>query len=217
METLSDIPLRKIFHQITFDDLINLLKTPEFRNIVKSFFSEEINFRELEKRIVLECIDQLEKSIQTNLFFELIEFFQSKGYRDLRTLPEFKTIISKAYQDVLNLGFNSNIKQMILKLINDNGEIFDLVSLLKRKNVLNQSIKYLLNTFQENLDAIEDNEIKRFKKSFFKGPNSYDNTKEYLEAIQEYLDEYFEGDVQTKNTFNKCIDKRLEFINKFLR
>jgi hypothetical protein len=212
METLPDIPLRIILNEISFEDLINLLKTPGIREVVRQFFSVQANFRDLEKRVVLECIYQLEEVMETNLFFELLDYFESKGYRDLRTLPEFKSINQEFFKEVSiqdpklfqNISDLNNIEDVEFRLnVNDN-------------IVLSQPIKKLIKKYQDKLYTIEQNEIKRFKKIFFKGPNSYDNIKEYLEQVNEYVETYLKSknELSIKSAFYECIRRKLDIIHR---
>lgn len=210
METLPDIPLRRILNEISFEDLINLLKTPGIRKTVQQFFSVQANFRDLEKRVVLECIGQLEQVMETNLFFELIDYFESKGYRDLRSLPEFISINKQFFKEV------SIREPNVFQNISDLEDIQDVEFILKKKKLLSQNIKELIQKYQDRLDIIEQNEIKSFKKQFFKGPNSYDNIKEYLEQVKEYVETYLKSkkELSIKSAFYECIRRKLDIIHR---
>jgi hypothetical protein len=212
METLPDIPLRRILNEISFEDLINLVKTPEIRVIVQQFFSIEANFRSLEKRVVLECIDQLEQVMETNLFFELIDYFESKGYRNLKSLPEFKPINQQFFKEVSIKDPN------VFVIISDLDNIQDVAFRLMLDDdiVLSKPIKELIIMYQHKLDDIEQDEIARFKKIFFKGPNSYDNIKEYLDQVNEYAETYLtsRNELAIKSAFYKCITNKLNIIHR---
>jgi hypothetical protein len=212
METLPDIPLSIILKEISFEDLINLVRTPGIRQVVQQFFSIEANFRDLEKRVVLECIDQLEQVMETNLFFELIDYFESKGYRNLQSLPEFKLINQQFFKEV-------SIKDpKVFEIISDLDDMRDVEYRLMLEDdiVLSKPIKELILMYQHKLDDIEQNEIERFKKIFFKGPNSYDNIKEYLEQVNEYVEIYLTSrkELVIKSAFYKCITNKLNIIHR---
>jgi hypothetical protein len=212
METLPDIPLRRILKEISFEDLINLVRTPGIREVVQQFFSIEANFRDLEKRVVLECIDQLEQVMETNLFFELIDYFESKGYRNLQSLPEFKLINQQFFKEVSIKDPN------VFKIISDLDDIRDVEYRLMLEDdiVPSKPIKELIIMYQHKLDDMEQNEIERFKKIFFKGPNSYDNIKEYLEQVNEYVEIYLTSrkELVIKSAFYKCITNKLNIIHR---
>ena len=210
METLPDIPLRRILNEISFEDLINLLKTPGIRKTVQQFFSIEANFRDLEKRVVLECIYQLEQVMETNLFFELIGYFETKGYRDLRSLPEFTSINKQFFKEV------SIQEPQVFQTISYLEDLQDVKFILKKKKLLAANIKEIIQKFQNRLDTVEQNEIKRFKKLFFKGPNSYDNIKEYLEQVKEYVETYLKSknELSIKSAFYECIRRKLDIIHR---
>jgi regulator of sigma D len=212
METLPDIPLRRILKEISFEDLINLVRTPGIREVVQQFFSIEANFRDLEKRVVLECIDQLEQVMETNLFFELIDYFESKGYRNLQSLPEFKLINQQFFKEVSIKDPN------VFEIISDLDDIRDVEYRLMLEDdiVPSKPIKELIINYQHKLDDIEQNEIERFKKIFFKGPNSYDNIKEYLEQVNEYVEIYLTSrkELVIKSAFYKCITNKLNIIHR---
>jgi len=210
METLPDIPLRRILNEISFEDLINLLKTPGIRKTVQQFFSIEANFRDLEKRVVLECIYQLEQVMETNLFFELIGYFETKGYRDLRSLPEFTSINKQFFKEV------SIQEPQVFQTISNLEDLQDVEFILKKKKLLSANIKEIIQKYQNRLDTVEQNEIKRFKKLFFKGPNSYDNIKEYLEQVKEYVETYLKSknELSIKSAFYECIRRKLDIIHR---
>ena len=210
METLPDIPLRRILNEISFEDLINLLKTPGIRKTVQQFFSIEANFRDLEKRVVLECIYQLEQVMETNLFFELIGYFETKGYRYLRSLPEFTSINKQFFKEV------SIQEPQVFQTISYLEDLQDVEFILKKKKLLSANIKEIIQKYQNRLDTVEQNEIKRFKKLFFKGPNSYDNIKEYLEQVKEYVETYLKSknELSIKSAFYECIRRKLDIIHR---
>lgn len=211
MESLPDIPLRKILNEISFDDLLNLSKTPEVRKLVLQFFSNESNFRDLEKRVVLECIDQLEEDLETNLFLELIEFFETKGYRDFRTLPAFQRINKEFLKELFVLE-----PRLLQEIDEIDFNIEDFEFLVRKKKLLSQDIKQLIQKYQNKLDHNEEKEILRFKKSFSKGPDSYDNIKEYLEQVSQYLETYMKSknELSIKSAFYSCIHTKLEIIHR---
>jgi hypothetical protein len=203
--------LRKILNEISFGDLLNLSKTPEVRKLVLQFFSNESNFRDLEKRVVLECIDQLEEDLETNLFLELIEFFETKGYRDFRTLPAFQRINKEFLKELFVLE-----PRLLQEIDEIDFNIEDFEFQIRQKKLVSQQIKRLIQKYRNKMDEIEEKEILRFKKLFFKGPKSYENIKEYLEQVNQYLEIYMKSknELSIKSAFYRCIQTKLEIIHR---
>lgn len=71
---------------------MNLIKVPDVWNIVLSFYQNEINLREFEKRTIMDCIDELEK-YGNNLFMELKEYLVGEDERQVK--EDFLNCMSK--------------------------------------------------------------------------------------------------------------------------
>jgi hypothetical protein len=216
MESLSDIPLRRILNDISYEDLMNLLKVPNLRNTVLSFYQDEINFRELEKKIMMDCIDDLETNLQTNLFFELLSYFESKSYKDVRTFPEFEMFQKQFYDEVFHLDLDDPTRQAILQIQEMEGEISDVKRMLKKKKLWNPVLDQVSDKYQNKIDRLENIEMERFKKVFFKGPSSYQNIKEYVEKLKDYVDLYLQSDEEQmiKDEFLLCVGTKLENVHR---
>lgn len=209
MERLSDIPLRKILNNISYQDLMNLIKVPDVRNIVLSFYQNEINLRELEKRTIMDCIDELERNMETNLFMELIDYFESKSYRNIRSLPEYNIIQKQFYDEILNLDIDEATRKIISDIqLGGEHEIYEIPYVLEKKGV-GRTVRAVVDKYQNRLDKLEMKEMEKFKKMFFKGPKSYENVNEYLEKVKEYVQEYLveEDERQVKEDFLNCVSK----------
>ena len=221
MESLSDIPLRRILKDISYEDLMNVLKVPNLRSTVLSYYQNEINFRELEKKIMMDCIEDLETNLQSNLFFEFLSYFESKSYKDVRTFPEFKVFQKQFFEEVLNLDLDELTRQAILQVQEMDGEISDVKRMLKKKKLWSSVLDQVSDKYQKMIDRLENIEIERFKKVFFKGPSSYENIKEYVEKVKEYVDEYLqndEGEEQIiKDEFLLCVGKKLENVHRIFQ
>lgn len=217
MERLSDIPLRKILNNISYEDLLRLIKVPDLRDTVLSFYKNEIHLRELEKRIIMDCIDDLETTMETNLFLELIDYFESKSYRDLRSLPEYDKIQKQFYDEILNLDVDETTRKILVDIqLEGDREINEIPYLLKKKKMLNDSLSSVIDKYQNKLDKLENDEMTRFKKTFFKGPMSYQNINEYLGKVKEYVEKYLvnEQEQGVKQDFLKCIDTKMKNIRR---
>lgn len=232
MERLPDIPLRKILKNISYEDLLHLIKVPDLRDTVLSFYKNEIHLRELEKRIIMDCIDDLETTMETNLFLELIDYFESKSYRDPRSLPEYDKIQKQFYDEILNLDIDEATRKILVDIqLEGDREISEIPYLLKKKKMLNDSLSSVIDKYQNKLDKLENDEMKRFKKTFFKGPMSYQNINEYLAKVKEYVDKYLVIDQSrllnetlvidqeqgVKQDFLKCIDTKMKNIRRIFR
>lgn len=217
MERLPDIPLRKILRNISYEDLLSLIKVPDLRDTVLSFYKNEIHLRELEKRIIMDCIDDLETTMETNLFLELIDYFESKSYRDPRSLPEYDKIQKQFYDEILNIDMDDATRKILVDIqIEGDREISEIPYILKKKKILNDRLSSVIDKYQNKLDKLETNEIESFKKTFFKGPMSYQNINEYLEKVKEYVEKYLvnEDERDVKQDFIKCIDTKMGNIRR---
>jgi hypothetical protein len=213
MQNLSNLPLRKIFKKINYDDLMNLIQTPELRNIVLSYYQDDLNYRELEKRIIMDCIDDLQNELETNLFSELMDYFETKGY-NVKSNLEYKNTMDSLYKDLLKFSeFDSKTIELIQKLQQKNTGIYDLSRVLKNwienyPDVFNPHFEY----YKNKLEMLENKYHREFNKNFFKGHNSYSNILEYLEKVKEYGNEFLvtdEEEVRIRNKFLKCVNDRL--------
>jgi len=220
METLSYLPLKKIFDNIDYDSLMNLLKTPMLRNITLEFYSDPINFRKLEKKIILDCIREFETSLQTNMFYELMDFFKDRGYVEVFDLPEYKKISDLYYDELLNLDIYEGSKisrEKVLELREQDADPVE-VAWLALKDYEGEEVDGILEKFEKKYTNLEDNHNRKFLKSFFQGPNSYQNVKDYLNAVNKYIQKYLQGNkYQTRITnFQNCIKRinKLKYIFK---
>lgn len=58
METLPYLPLKLIFENLTFRDILHLLWTPHIRNIILEFFKKDINIKDLIRSGLLEIFEK---------------------------------------------------------------------------------------------------------------------------------------------------------------
>jgi hypothetical protein len=214
MDSLYNIPLSDILRKINIYDLYAILKTPELRNLLKT----SVNFKQLEKDIILNCIDDMERTLNTNLFYELIgEYFIPKGYNEENVKK------SQIYQDVMEefydhlLEFEDFDDELVTKIeeMKENGS-----SLSEVSDFLGywlESYSELRNLYletEQKIDTIMSEYIDNFKKSLFEGNNSYQNVKEYLNVVIDYVENYVEpDDEEVSNEFYNCINK-IEKIKK---
>jgi hypothetical protein len=203
---MNNSSLQDILRQINMTDLYKIIKSPELRKIV--FSSTTLN--DLESAIYLNCIDDLEKKMNTNLFYELLEeYFEPKGFSESLILEQeiYQSVMKDFYEKLLDFEyFDDEIVSELEKMIDENVDFDTIKDFL---NVWLESYSEIRNLFMETekkLDYIRNEYIKLFKKYLFEGPNSYQNVKEYLEVVKEYLDEYVEND-ELNNEFQTCVRK----------
>jgi hypothetical protein len=97
---LYQIPLNDILKYINMNDLNRLIQSEKYRSLIRS----ATNYQDLEINIILNCIDDFEKTSQLNLFYELLgEYFEPKGF-DFRYLKQneiYQAVMEEFYDKLL--------------------------------------------------------------------------------------------------------------------
>lgn len=202
---LSNIPLNEILKQINMTDL-NQINTVELRNMIRS----SVNLEELEKRITLNCIDDLEKKMNTNLFYELLgEFFEPKGYSEdlVKEQEIYKITLEQFYDKLFEFEeFDDELVSEIQNMREKNKDFSVVKDFLGNWIESYSELEELFQTTEEKLDFINDKFIELFKNYIFNGPRGNQNAKEYLGVVEQYVDEYVDNE-ELSNDFHNCVKK----------
>jgi len=202
--------------KINMYDLYKLLPSVHLRNIFRSSSSVE----ELEKRLILNCIDELEKNMNTNLFYELLgEFFEPKGYHEdlIKEQNVFQVTMQYFYDQLLEFEeFDDELISEIQHMIEEKTDFSTIKDFLSQWIKSYSELEELFESTENTLDFINDKFIKAFKDHIFKGTVGYQNAKEYLDVVQEYVNEYVdEEDISYE--FDQCIQRVLNTFSLNLR
>jgi hypothetical protein len=211
---LTDLELNQVLRLIDSYESFQI-ESSKLKEMLRSKF-----WKQIEKKLILTCINNLEERLNSNFYYEYIDqFFKIKGY-DIQLIKQtefYKGVMEKFYLELLE--FEDFDDEIISKLeeMRDNDVDFSNV-----KDFLNNWIEgysQLQNLFQYTetiLDQIEKLFIEEIKNHIFmKSSQSYQNVKEYLELIKE--------DYEDEDDFYNClqsIDKiknGLEKINSTSR
>jgi len=227
MEYIPETFYTKLFNMISYEDIMSLIQTPTFRNIVLDYFSTPINFRQLEKNIILGCIENLERDLDIKFSNQLVSFFKKRGYSPLETtLTQDMILIVNEYLDELIRLFEINEDNMfrpsyiesqvkeLKKRKTENKIPYDLFDRFAHANVskfydfseLSKKYRYILEDIQE--ESIE-NHFKKFYYKLFYKKNAYDNTMEYLNEVNKYIATLPSS---VSNAFKNCMEKRRKEI-----
>lgn len=203
---LYNLPLRDILRQINMTDLYKIMNSPELRKIVFS----SANLNELVSRIALNCIDDLEKKMDTNLFYELLgEYFEPKGFSEslVQEQEVYQTVMKEFYKYLFEFEYFDD--ELVSELQNMKEENVDFETIKEFLSNWQQSYAELSQLFmvtEQKLDYIHAEYIKEFKNYLFEGTNSYQNVKEYLDVVNDYVDQYVDNE-EISYEFQECVRK----------
>ena len=225
------LALKKVFDELKYDDLISMLNTPMFRSVLLDYFSDDLNWIQLEKNIILECIDLLEQDLETNLFFEMISFFEKKGYisdfdfdSDPRIQSLGKEFLDKAIE-FFEMNENGDFRQSyidsqvaMLNQMKKKKQIpYDIIENFKNLSVykfynLRELAKEYDNELKDRKEEIEDLKVKKLKKKLFYGKSSYKNVLEYRGEVEKYIKKYLsdESSQEAVQKYRICIESKLK-------
>jgi hypothetical protein len=203
---LYNLPLRDILRQINMTDLYKIMNSPELRKIVFS----SANLNELVSRIALNCIDDLEKKMDTNLFYELLgEYFEPKGFSEslVQEQEVYQTVMKEFYKYLFEFEYFDD--ELVSELQNMKEENVDFETIKDFLSNWQQSYAELSQLFmvtEQKLDYIHAEYVKEFKNYLFEGKNSYQNVKEYLDVVNDYVDQYVDNE-EISYEFQECVRK----------
>jgi hypothetical protein len=214
MDSLYNIPLSDILRKINIYDLYAILKTPELRNLLKT----SVNFKQLEKDIILNCIDDMERKLNTNLFYELLdEYFIPKGYNEemVKNSQVYQDLMEEFFDHLLEFeDFDDEIVSKIEEMKENGSSLSEVSDFLGYWLESYSELRNLYLETEQKMDTIMSENIEKFKKSLFEGYNSYQNVKEYLNVVIDYVENYVESDDEEVSVeFYNCVNK-IEKIKK---
>jgi hypothetical protein len=219
---LYQIPLNDILKYINMSDLNRLIQSEKYRRLIRS----ATNYQDLEINIILNCIDDFEKTSQLNLFYKLLgEYFEPKGF-DFRYLKQneiYQAAMEEFYDKLLEYpDFDDEIVAEIENKRDDNVEFSEVKDFLSYwiENYP-EELQDLFVTTDKNIDNLTNKLIKDFKNYLFNpkiSPNAYQNIYEYLEVLNGYLDDYYNNNDEEliiKNNFYQCLSQIGKVKNLF--
>lgn len=223
---LPSTALDVMIHNLNYDDIISMTKTPIMRTIILDYISYEANFTQFKKKIILDCIDTFEKELDTNLFLENIEFFIHHGYKEFYTLPSYQLILDEFYETLEKKCefVPDHIKVQIQKYKKNKIEPQEIFWFFGRSHNISEIFeKFMLilselNTEYENkLGKAEDEHITQFLKCFFQGHIGLENMLKYVSQLKHYIKLYITDEIDSSNAiiasnFLKKLEHRLNKI-----
>lgn len=192
LQQLPHLPLKIIFHFISFDDIVHLTKVPEIRHIVLDFYKREENRKDLIHRSLIDTIQSIFVPSHCILFLKYEKYFIDKGMKPFRTTHTFKQIKGECIR-----GFTND------EILNLRGGIqFD---------VITEKIEYIVNNYDftdlydfiddlQNDDIITDTRREELYSIIYNGKHKYEVyfSKHLIQFVNEYL--------RTKNGFERTLN-----------
>jgi hypothetical protein len=207
--TVPDIFWGSFFNKISFDDMKALLDEDSgFRDALITIIRDDsIYMKQIEKNIILECIDDLEKEIDIQFQDILRDFFIQKGFIEFvnneKNYPKYKKIVID-YLDTLIDMYRKNKYDYFKKEYIDSEiqklEIrkmekmvpFDLIEDYKHRSFHKfHEFNEVSKKYRRKIDKVNDIIFRNFVNDLFYEKNSYENVKEYLETIKNSMDKKY--------------------------
>jgi hypothetical protein len=220
MNSIPSIPLREILREINMSDLSRIVKDPNLRNMILSSAS----FKEIETRVILNCIDQLERNLDSQsevplFFYELMDdYFEPKGYDGMmyKDTPAYQSLMNLFYKNLYNFSyFDDEVLEQLREMQNDQQDILDVADFLNNWIESYPRLRNLFNQVEIRSLQIQNEYIQQIKKELFETSDSaYQNVQDYLDVLLNYLEKYYE-DSPKVNEFYECLDQK-EKIEKLL-
>lgn len=222
METLPSTAWDIIIQNLSYDDVISLTRTPVLRPIILDHISYRPNLHQFKQQTIHECIDRLEKDLDTNLFLENINFFIARGYKEFFTVPIYETMLNDFYSTLeQKCDFvPDNMKTQIQKHKTKKLEPQEAIWFFRQGNPISEIfdrfmkiLKELTEEYEEKMGEAEDKYIKDFLTEFFSGRNGILYTFDYVSELELYIHNYLE-DFPCASVYRKRLYHRLKMIVK---
>jgi hypothetical protein len=183
--------------------------------------SYEPNLRQFKKKMILDCIHQFEKDLQTNLFLENIDYFIKQGYVEIYKLPIFEQMLDNFYVELEEKcsTIPDSLKLVIQNCRKEKIDPVDLtfkavrnyeMSFESRKNFID-TLNLIAHEYYERLGVFEDEHINHFVERLFGGPKGLENLLLYLLELGKYIDVYLKDSIHAMN-FKDTLSKQLKNI-----
>lgn len=220
------------FNKISFQDIQSLLDEDSgFRDtLVEILRDDPIYRKQIEKNIILECIEDLEKEIDIEFRNALRDFFVQKGFvgldmSDEKNYSRYKRIVNEYLNTLIDMyrenkygdfrqGYVDSEIQKLEKRKLENKVPFDLIESFKYKSFDKfYEFNEVSKKYRRKIEKLDDIELKNFMNDlFYQKKNTYSNVKEYLEAIKKLIDKKFHPYLldcieYRWNSFNKNLNK----------
>ena len=222
-----------LFNKISFQDIQALLgKDSGFRDTLVIILRDDpIYMKQIEKNIILECIEDLEKELDIEFHKELREYFVQKGFvgesRASETETEknylkYKEVVIKYLNTLIDMFRKNEYGDFTQRYIDSEIEKlekrklekripFDLIESFKHKSYFKfHEFDEVSRKYRRKIEKIDDVQLKNFMNELFYQKNSYQNVKEYLEIIKKLLNEYYQSYLMD------CIDNKWNDVKKRL-
>lgn len=221
LATLPSTALDIILDELNYNDVRVLLNTPLIRDMFMEHISYETNLRQFKKKMILDCIHQFEKDLETNLFLENIDYFIKQGYVEIYKLPIFEQMLDSFYveleekcstvPDSLKLVIQKSRKEKIdpVELALKDFRNYDM-SFESRKNFVD-TLNIVAHEYYEKLGDFEDQHINHFVERLFGGAKGLQNLLLYLLELEKYIDEYLKYSDHAMK-FKDTLSKQLKNI-----
>jgi hypothetical protein len=228
--TVPDTFWISLFNKISFEDIQALLDEDSgFRDtLVVILRDDPIYMKQIEKNIILECIEDLEREVDIEFRRDLRDFFVQRGFvgldpNDEKNYSRYKRIVNE-YLDTLIDMYRKNkydnfrqeyIDSEIEKLEKRKLEKrvpFDLIENYKHRSFQKfQDFNEVSKKYRRKIEKIDDIELKNFMNNLFYQKNTYQNVKEYLEIIKKSMDKKYHPYLLD------CIEYRLSAVKEKLK
>lgn len=199
------------FNKISFQDIQSLLDEDSgFRDTLVTILRDDpIYKKQIEKNIILECIEDLEREIDIEFRNALRDFFVGKGFvgldvNDEKNYSRYKRIVNEylnilidmyrknQYGDFRQGYIDSEIEKLEKRKL-ENKVPFDLMENFKYKSFDKfREFNEVSKKYRRKIEKLDDIELRNFMNDlFYQKKNTYSNVKEYLEAIKKLIDKKF--------------------------
>jgi hypothetical protein len=198
METLPYLTLKIIFDQLTFQDILNLLWTPQIRNVILAYYKKDMNMKDLIRLGFLEIFDKLVFTYSEYVTEYIHDFCLEKGMKTFCQSSEShqakKYFLNFFKKEEIYSAFPPPIypldEDLYMKEIVESRTLFDLCRKICEN--LSDTRKYyrILETAEHDYECRMGIYISDFLEIFLYDPkNGFKNTLELFEQIPSFSTE----------------------------
>jgi hypothetical protein len=194
METLPYLPLKIIFDQLTFQDILTLLWTPQIRNVILEFYKKDMNMKDLIRLGFLEIFDKFLYKYSGHYIEYLEDFCIEKGmkpfYLSSQSHQAKKNFLTHFKKQEIYSAFpplQPLNEDLYLKEIVESRTLFDLCRSVCDK--LSDTRKYyrILETAELDYERRQEIYISDFLEIFlYENKYGFKNTLELFEQIPSF-------------------------------
>ena len=201
LKTLPELPLKLIFNDLSFQDIMNLVKTPEFRKMIKDFYQRDMNQKLIIEKVFTEiiyefigCNSKNKNKTPDIIIHELEKYLIRKGMMNYKESDEYKLNYKSFLNNLLDQELFSISPDNFRRMTKD--EFMDfVVKNIKKDRVLDEvfenadrersrKLNYLLASHDENEYNLIRCMMQDFINDYIKDPkNGFRNLLEIIEII----------------------------------